>query len=679
MTHGISMFDKDEKLIICNEPYAKLYGLPKEFTKAGTYFWDILEYGSTTGMSATKSPEQRKILLQKIIKDAIPIKKAYDMINGKTIFIQHQPMPDGGWLTTHEDITEQRKKEEIIKHRSDELLQQNIRFDAAVNNMMHGISMYDKNNNLIICNEPYAKLYNLPKELTKPGTSFWDILDNDALSGMVSIADKNERIKILGEVIKTKEPLTGPINMINGQIIFINHQPLDDGGWLTTHEDITEQHKSEELIRYLAKHDSLTGLANRGNFYETMDNNKANDLKIITAIMCIDLDRFKPINDNFGHGAGDEVIKTIAKRIKTHAGSKAIVSRLGGDEFAILLSPVSSQKEIETIAKNITNAISKPIKWEEIELNITASIGIALSPENGTSTQELMHNSDLALYYAKKQLGGSYCFFKEEMNEKRKKRQTIETGLRQALEKNELQLHYQPLISLKDNKISCCEALMRWQGEETSFSPFEFIPVAEETGLIRDLGNWALQTACAAAAKWPNGERVAVNVSPVQFKNNNLVAQVADALIVSGLDADRLELEITEGVFLSDSKQNMKILHDLKSLGVRIALDDFGTGYSSLSYLCSFPFDKIKIDRSFISSLDERKENIAIIKAVVDIGQSMGMATVAEGIETQEQLEAVREQGCSEVQGYLFSMPLPNEAINKMLNVPTKITKKLCA
>ncbi len=675
MSHGLAQFDKNNKLVICNQQYINIYKIPKQLSKPGTSFWDILDHDAQYGRVSIANKKHRFEVISEILKTEKPLSGPVTMTNGQIIHINHQPMDDGSWLTIHEDITEQHQKEELIKKRSEEILQQNMRFDAAVNNMSHGLAMFDKNHNLVICNQPYANLYKLPENLSKPGANFWDILDHGAKFDMVSIANKKQRFEILSEVIKANKPITEPITMLNGQIIFINHQPLEDGGWLTTHEDITEQHKSEETIRYLARHDGLTNLANRRSFHEIMAKNQeffaceSNNKNEMMAVLSIDLDRFKPINDNFGHCAGDEVIKEVGRRILLHVGSTGTVARLGGDEFATLIGPVSCQDEINKIAKNITKAIIKPIKWDGIELNISASIGIALAPFDGKDTGSLMRNSDLALYYAKKQVGGSYCFFEEEMDEKRLKRRAIEEGLRQALEKNELHLHYQPLVSLKNNKITACEALMRWDNKTHNFSPFDFIPIAEETGLIRDMGNWALQEACLTASKWPNEQRVAVNVSPMQFKNNDLVAQVADALIISGLDADRLELEITESLFLENDAHNIKILHDLKSLGVRIALDDFGTGYSSLSYLCSFPFDKIKIDKSFISSLDDKKENIAIVKAVIDLGQSMGMTTTSEGVETQKQLETIRDLGCDQVQGYLFSPPLPKTAINKMLRV----------
>ncbi len=677
MSHGLALFDKDNKLVICNQPYIEIYELPKKLSQVGTSFWDILDHDATFGRVSIADKKQRFEIIGEVLKTDKPISGPINMLNGQIIFMNHHPLDDGGWITIHEDITEKVEKEKLIKIRTDEILQQNMRFDAAVNNMSHGLAMFDKDCKLVICNRPFAKLYKLPKKLSKPNVSLWDILDHGAKYDMVSIADKKQRLKTLSKVIKSNKPSTGPITMLNGQIIFINHQPLEDGGWLSTHEDITEQHKSEELIRHMAKHDGLTGLLNRRAFHEILlekeDNIKSGEG---WAVLCVDLDHFKPINDSFGHAIGDETLKVISQRIANCIKDYGFIARLGGDEFTALIKPLCKKFNVEKIAQNILIELAKPVCLDEIEVIIGGSIGIAIAPKDGKNSKTLMHNADLALYHIKNQGRGDYCFFKKAMSDKQKARITIEAGLKNALKNQELQLHFQPLISLKDNQISCCEALMRWETSKgKTYSPFEFIPVAEETGLIREMGNWALQTACKSAAKWSNDVRVAVNVSPIQFSNDDLINQVSKALKDSGLDPCRLELEITESVSLAESDRNLEILHKLKSMGVRIALDDFGTGFSSLSYLRSFPFDKVKIDRSFISSLDEKPESIAIIKAVVDIGKSLNMSVTAEGIETEEQLRAVFKQDCDEVQGYLFSPPLPQNSIEKLLQQKIKIQK----
>ncbi len=679
MSHGLSMYGPDQKLIISNDIYAKFYGLPKKMTKPGTKFKDILKYRLKNGMADENENEIEFLKKRLEFVDGVPVATDYvEKVGKRLISVIRRPMPGGGWVATHQDVTEQYQKEKIIEQRSLELEQQNMRFDAAVNNMSQGLSMFDKDHKLIICNKPFAKLYKLPKKLTKPGVSFWEILDHGAKSNLVSIADREERYKILSEVINAKEPVTGPITMLNGQIIFINHQPLKDGGWLSTHEDITEQYQKEEIIRHMAKHDGLTGLLNRRAFHDILQQKeKAIKSGKELAILCIDLDHFKPINDNFGHATGDGVLKTISERIDNCIKDFGVTARLGGDEFAALIDKKVDVKLLEEIAQNILRQLAKPVNFEEIEVIVGGSIGIAIAPKDGKDSETLMHHADLALYQVKSEGRGNYCFFENSMAEKQKRRATIESGLKSAIDNNELHLYYQPLISLSSNQISCCEALMRWEPKNgKKYPPTEFIPVAEETGLIREMGYWALFTACNSAVKWDNNVRVAVNVSPIQFSSDDLIEQVAFVLDVSGLEPNRLELEITESVSLDENDRNLEILYKLKSMGVRIALDDFGTGFSSLSYLRSFPFDKVKIDRSFISSLDTKPESIAIIKAVVDIGESLNMSVTAEGIETEEQLRAVFRQNCDEVQGYLFSPPLPQNSIEKLLCAAKSKAKK---
>lgn len=397
------------------------------------------------------------------------------------------------------------------------------------------------------------------------------------------------------------------------------------------------------------------------------------------AVISIDLDHFKPINDNFGHAIGDLVLEIAASRISKTIGDRGFSARLGGDEFAVLVGPLQDTQKIATIAEEVIAAISVPMRVDGLEANLGATIGIAISPDDGTATDTLMRNSDLALYCAKNDSRGSYCFFEREMDDVRKRRREIESGLKKALAENKLTMYYQPLMSLDENRVICCEALMRWTSEEHGIvSPMEFIPIAEETGFIRDMGVWALQQACTTAADWPEHVRVAVNVSPVQFKGHDLVAHVKAALKTSGLAPKRLELEITESLFLANSDHNLAILHALRKMGVRIALDDFGTGYSSLSYLSSFPFDKIKIDRSFVSELSDNPETEAIVRAVAQLGRELGMTTTAEGVETEAQLDLVRSLGCVEMQGYLFSPPLPQSAISRLagLNPTTEPASK---
>lgn len=679
--HGLAMFDSEERLVACNRAYAEINMISPDISVPGTPRSKLLESSLENGFDPKDGWQAYVDGRKKVIASRVTSIGEINLTGGRTIAFGYHPTTDGGWVSFQQDISEQHRKEELVNARSRELERQNMLFNAAVNNMSHGLSMFDANCDLVVCNEPHARMYGLPVELTEPGTSFWDMIEHDAKSGMVSIADPEERRNVLEEIIRSGKPLDGPVTMINGHIMHIRHQPLADGGWLATHEDITERHRSEELIHHLARFDALTDLPNRTAFLDKMRLAESEiDAGQQVAVLCIDLDNFKPVNDNFGHATGDAVLKMVAERINECVGDCGCAARLGGDEFAAIVGPIESADEAGEIANNIIQSISKPFQWEGLEITIGASIGIVVAPRDGDSSDVLLHNGDLALYRAKNEGRGRFCFFEQEMGERQKKRRSIEVGLKLALERGELELNYQPILSLDRGQVSCCEALMRWNNADgVVASPAEFIPVAEETGLIKEIGYWALQSACATAVQWPANIRVAVNVSPVQFKNNDLVGQVTEALARSGLEASRLELEITESLFLDDNEHNLKILHALREFGVRIALDDFGTGYSSLSYLRSFPFDKIKIDRSFISSLADQPDSIAIVKAVVDLGARLGMSSTAEGIETEAQLEAVRKEGCVEVQGYLFSPPLPATAIDDFIRATAPKTVALTA
>jgi diguanylate cyclase (GGDEF)-like protein len=386
------------------------------------------------------------------------------------------------------------------------------------------------------------------------------------------------------------------------------------------------------------------------------------------AVLYLDLDKFKSVNDTLGHQGGDELLKTVAARLRGCLRETDIVARLGGDEFAIVQTAVNDPADVTNLVKRIHDAIQETCQLGGHQLAVDASIGIAMAPEDGAEPDQLLKNADMAMYGAKADGRGTYRFFEADMDARMKARRGLENDLRQAVMCGEFELYYQPLVNIRDNGIVACEALLRWHHPTRGMvSPMDFIPVAEETGVINPLGAWVLRTACAEAARWPDSISVTVNVSPVQFKNENLMQTVVNALAASGLRPQRLELEITESVLLCDNEATLTTLHQLKKLGVRIAMDDFGTGYSSLNYLRQFPFDKVKIDRSFIKDVAEKDGSWSIVQAVVSIAKSRNIVTTAEGVETAEQLELLRVLGCTEMQGYLFSRPKPAAEILKML------------
>ena len=442
-------------------------------------------------------------------------------------------------------------------------------------------------------------------------------------------------------------------------------------GYLVAIVDITERRKAEARIAHMAHHDGLTDLPNR-DFYQdrlrqALERSQAGNKRV--AVLCLDLDLFKNVNDAFGHPMGDRLLKAVAGRLKAEVRGENLVARLGGDEFAIALASGVSPNEASDFADRLIRALSARYEIDGLELVVGASIGIALSPGDGDSCEELMRNADMALYRAKSDGGGVHRFFEREMDRQAQKRRDMERDLRTAFANGEFELHYQPLVDIAADQINAFESLLRWRHPEKGMiSPVDFIPVAEDIGLIVALGEWVLREACAEAAKWPADVKVAVNLSPVQFRSRNLVQAVVSALAHSGLSPLRLELEITESVFLAETEANLAILHQLRQLGVSISMDDFGTGYSSLSYLRSFPFDKIKIDRSFIKDLAERSDCVAIVRAISSLGRSLNITTTAEGVETMDQLDWLRAEGCNQVQGFLFSAARPAAEVEQLLS-----------
>jgi diguanylate cyclase (GGDEF)-like protein len=513
-----------------------------------------------------------------------------------------------------------------------------------------------------VVNRRYLEIYGLTESEARPGTTLLDLMRRSVARGIHSpgvtaeamFADFRERL------IENKEPVLHR-RLADGRVIAVRHQPTASGGWVGTYEDITERHLAHENIARMARHDALTDLPNRLLFREKMEDGLAcvQAGEESMAVMCLDLDNFKAINDSLGHPIGDKLLQGVGKRLANILDPKDTIARLGGDEFAILLRQGTST-DAETLARRLIDAVCEPIAIDGHEMNTGISIGIAVAPDNGISGDHLMKCADLALYRAKAEGRNGFRFFETAMDLQMRARHALEVDLRRALAEGEFHLVYQPVVRLDTGETTSMEALLRWtHPERGAIPPVEFIPVAEETRLIMPIGEWVLREACTEAARWPESMRLAVNLSAVQFRNRNLVATVMNALAAAGLSARRLELEITETVLMQEDDTILSMLHQLRGLGVRIAMDDFGTGYSSLGYLRSFPFDKIKIDRSFVSGKCSTAESEAIIRAIAELGTTLGIETTAEGIETTQQMELVRRAGCTEGQGYLIGRPRP--------------------
>ncbi|MDB5524959.1 MAG: putative diguanylate cyclase (GGDEF)/phosphodiesterase with sensor [Rhizobium sp.] len=555
-----------------------------------------------------------------------------------------------------------------LKQRDIALRGQNERFNAALENMSQGLSMFDAGARLIVCNQRYRDIYALDPETWKPGVSLGDLLGNQVRNGDYPGGDREGFVQALHRGLTSKEPFITTINTLPGRVLQVTSQPMPEGGFVATHEDVTERKAVEDRIAHMAHHDALTGLPNRVLFREKLDEALArlpNGESFY--VLCLDLDHFKDVNDTLGHPIGDKLLCAVSDKL-SHAVNRAdMVARLGGDEFAIIQLNATPQDNT-ALAQTLIDMLNTPFEIEGHQVLVGVSIGIAVAPTDGDDPDALLKAADMALYRAKTDGRGAYQFFEPAMDAKMQARRALELDLRKALPNGELEVYYQPLVNLEQDRISGFEALLRWHHPERGMiSPAVFIPLAEEIGLITKIGAWVLKQACAEAATWPNDIRVAVNFSPAQFKSRSLILDITSALAASGLRPKRLEVEITESVMLQDTDAVLQTLHQIRELGVRISMDDFGTGYSSLSYLRKFPFDKIKIDQSFVRDLTDKADSIAIVKAVATMSASLGMDTVAEGVETLDQLSKVRLEGCTEVQGYLFSKPRPSKEIPELL------------
>ena len=541
--------------------------------------------------------------------------------------------------------------------------------DAATSNMAVGVCLFDAERRLVFANQAYADMYGLPAALMQPGTAWHDIVLFRVNNGVYGAEGRDKYVEHVQDTVDRTERFTELVSLADGRKINLIHQPLAEGGWVTTHDDVTDLKRNEERIYHLAHHDSLTDLPNRRALADRLNQllaARADNPGI--AVLCLDVDYLKSVNDTLGHPVGDALLKAIAQRLRSASRKGDTVARFGGDEFVVVQAGVDQPGNATELAQRIIDAVSAPYSIDGNEVVIGISVGIALGPAHGSTADQLINNGDVALYRAKAEGRGTYRFYEPDMDADVRARRLLELDLRRALPQSEFKLVYQPIVKLATGAIVAFEALLRWDHPQRGpIAPTDFIPVAEDVGLIKAIGEWVLHEACATAATWPGEIGVAVNLSPVQFRGNRLMTAVAAALAAGGLSPRRLELEVTESVLLGNTEATLALLSELRSLGVRIAMDDFGTGYSSLSYLRRFPFDKIKIDQSFIRDLADAGTSRAIVRAAAGLGSSLGVATTAEGVETKWQLGRIREEGCTEAQGYLLSRPVSADQIPGLL------------
>ena len=663
MTQGLVLYDASARIVTFNQRYIDMYNLSTDVVKPGLHYYDLIQHRKDTGsydgdVRAFCDPIMRNISRGKANSTIM------ETPDGGAHLVINKPLAAGGWVATIEDITERRKIEQE-RDRNHAFLRE------IIDHIPTQITVKDAiNRRYVLVNSVAEEQFGWPREKIVGKTPF-DLFKKPLAERIVADDDRalESTETLFIDEHRWESRTLGP-RYITSRRLAIRDKAGMPRYLINVVEDVTERRQANEKIAHLAHYDALTDLPNRVLFREQIERGleRAKEGEQF-ALLYIDIDEFKGINDSLGHHVGDELLKTVASRIRDCIKPNDLIARLGGDEFAVIQTAVGSVAEVEDFVTRVYDAIRRPCDCLGHQLSTDASIGIALAPRDGTELDQLIKNADLAMYAAKSSGRRVHRFFEAAMDASAKARLTMEQDLRQTLVDGGFEIHYQPLVGLAGGEVTACEALLRWRHPERGMvSPAEFIPVAEDTGLINEIGDWVLRTACAEAATWPHHIRLAVNVSPVQLKCQTLALRIAGALATSGLEPNRLELEITEAVLIRDDEAALAILHQLRAIGVRIALDDFGTGYSSLSYLKRFPFDKIKIDRCFVSDVTEADGSSSIVQAVVNIAGALNMTTVAEGVETEAQRMLLRKLGCTEMQGYLFSAAKPGAEVKKLFD-----------
>jgi len=694
MSDGFVMWDEQDRLITCNQRYYDLYSISAPFIKPGARFEDIIREGAKIRQYPQATDDIEKFVLETVewhrgnhgsLERLLP--------DGRWVLITERRTSTGGIVGIRTDITplkhalsdlaaaNERARQAVaevqlqnvtLTERDHALRTQNMLFTAALNNISQGLLMVDSDRRLIVCNNRFLDMFRVSATHTSPGTTTAALFQAIEVDGGQSTRAVQSIYRQQEALATSRESGLFVTTDESGLALAISQRPLPDGGWVSTYEDITEQHRAASRIQFIAHHDALTLLPNRVLFRSRLDEALRHlpQCGESLALLYLDLDRFKYVNDTLGHPAGDALLEAAARRLQGCVRDSDVVARLGGDEFAILyLSPELPGAAI-SLAQRVIDTLSAPYQIGQRQVQVGVSIGIAVAGGTDMDGDTLLRNTDMALYQAKARGRGTYCFFETDMEARLRAQLTTEADLRAALEREQFEILYQPIFDLDRSCLCGFEALLRWNHPSGGVVlPGQFIPLAEELGIIKPIGAWVFHRACADAARLPKSLKIAVNLSTIQLEDDEIVGVVGAALSSSRLDPDRLEVEITESALLKNSAATVAVLLRLHQLGLSIGLDDFGTGYSSLSYLRSFPFDTIKIDQLFISEMATREDCAAIVSSIVSLANKLGMTTTAEGVETEEQLRLVRDMGCTAVQGYLLGRPQPIRKVVEYLGV----------
>jgi diguanylate cyclase (GGDEF)-like protein/PAS domain S-box-containing protein len=651
LPQGIVFLDADGRYILWNKKYSEIYSRSSDLFVPGARLQDTIRIGVERGDYPEAIGREEEWLAERLGRLYEPGERHEQVLaDGRCILIEERLTEDGGVIGLRVDITELKQREASFR----------LLFDS---NPIPMIVCALDDERILGVNAAAVEHYGYSRaEFEKLTIRSVQAFESEPPWFGERSGDE--------QAARTWKHVRADGTLIDLAIYSRQLKYGDQPAVLLALMDITERKRAEARLAFMAQHDSLTGLPNRNLLRQNMDEillhtRRSSDK---AAVLVLGIDNFKAVNDSLGHGIGDKLLRAVAKRLRSTLREEDTLARLNSDEFAIVQSGLMRPDDAVLLARRLLEAIGGPYLFDGHSIVIGASIGIAMAPSDGDESEKLLKNADMALSRAKNDSRGTFSFFEAGMDARAQSRRKIEADLRDAIQNEVLRPYYQPLIDLATGRITGFEALVRWPDPERGMiSPAEFIPVAEETGLINGLGGLMLRRACADAAVWPEDVRVAVNLSPLQFRTGNLLSVVMDALKQSGLSAKRLELEITETLLLEKSGQVLATLHALRALGVRISMDDFGTGYSSLSYLRSFPFDKIKIDQSFVRDLAANRDAQAIVRSIISLGVGLGVTITAEGVETEAELNCLRKEGCHEAQGFLFSQARPNAEILGML------------